>query len=228
MQKRLACEHLHYVPIADTFRDAVRQVREAACDLLYYWEVGSDAMNYFLPFAQLAPVQCTSHGSLTTTGVPAVDYFFSSSLIETEGAAGHYSERLWQSRALLMCQERLPPVSPAWPGYFGLPENRRLYGCFQNPLKLHPDFDGLLAGILAADSLGTIVLLADDSGRARLRTCAGSPGTCPAWPSASSSCHGSRSPITAACCKSLTYCSILSITARAAVAMMCSPSTCRW
>ena len=52
---------------------AMRQVRAAACDLIYYWEVGSDAMNYFLPFARLAPVQCTGWGSTMTSGVPAVD-----------------------------------------------------------------------------------------------------------------------------------------------------------
>jgi protein O-GlcNAc transferase len=161
-----AAEALSEGRIADSFSSAVRQVREAACDLLYYWEVGSDAMNYFLPFARLAPVQCTSHGSLTTTGVPAIDYFYSSSLIESENSGEHYSERLWRSRTLLMCQQRLRPVSPAWPAYFGLPDDRRLYGCLQNPLKLHPGFDDLLASILAADPLSTIVLLADDSGHA--------------------------------------------------------------
>ena len=30
-------------------------------------------MNYFLPFARLAPVQCTGWGSTITSGVPAVD-----------------------------------------------------------------------------------------------------------------------------------------------------------
>ena len=113
LKRHLWNDRLRYVPFADSFLAAALKVREAACDLLYYWEVGSDALNYFLPFARLAPVQCTSHGSLTTTGVPAIDYFFSSSLIESEDAVEHYSERLWQSRTLLMCQERLPPVSPA-------------------------------------------------------------------------------------------------------------------
>ena len=83
--------------------------------------------------------------------MPNIDYFFSSELMEqpspaaplpnSEGSNAHYSERLWKSRTVLMCQERLSPFSPAWPGYFGLPDGRRLYGCLQNPLKLHPDFD---------------------------------------------------------------------------------------
>jgi protein O-GlcNAc transferase len=165
LKTRLAIDRLSYAAFSDNYIPAVRQVREAACDLLYYWEVGSDSLNYFLPFARLAPVQCTSHGSLATTGNRAIDYFFSSGMIESDGASEHYSERLWLSRALLMCQDRLPPVR-ASRGYWRLPDDRRLYGCLQNPLKLHPDFDALLAGILAADPLGTVVLLADDTDHA--------------------------------------------------------------
>ncbi len=138
LKQRLASEQLRYVAFGETFGAAVRTIRAAACDLIYYWEVGSDAMNYFLPFARCAPVQCTSHGSLTTTGMPAIDWFFSSELMERpsppaplpegegsnmplppaplpegEGSIhAHYSERLWKSRTLLMCQERLGPVVP--------------------------------------------------------------------------------------------------------------------
>ena len=58
----------------------------------------------------------------------------------------------------------MPATPPATRGDFGLPEDRRLYVCFQNPLKLHPDFDPLLAGVLGADPLALVVLLADRSG----------------------------------------------------------------
>lgn len=90
----MKCPHVRIVTFPNGLKAAVERIRETACDVLYYWEVGSDAMNYFLPFARLAPLQCTSHGSQITTGNPAVDYFFSSSLIEPS----HYTERLWQSR----------------------------------------------------------------------------------------------------------------------------------
>ncbi len=165
LKKRLANERLHYRAFSDDFRDGVRQVREAACDLLYYWEVGSDAMNYFLPFARLAAVQCTGWGTTISSGVPAVDWFISSELFEYAGSESQYSERLWQARSLLRYEDRLAPRPPAKRGDFGLPEGRRLYVCFQNPLKLHPDFDSLLAGILAADSHALIVLLGDRGGQ---------------------------------------------------------------
>ncbi len=74
-------DDIRYVPIPATLPEAVQRIRGVACDLIYYWEVGSDSLNYLLPFARLAPVQCTSWGQMTTTGVPAMDYFFSSALI---------------------------------------------------------------------------------------------------------------------------------------------------
>ena len=60
---------------------------------------------------------------------------------------------------------RLPPTADAIPADFGLPEGQHLYLCLQNPLKLHPDFDPLLGGILAADPQAVVVLLADGGGQ---------------------------------------------------------------
>lgn len=59
-----------------------------------------------------------------------------------------------------MHQPRIPPCGPVARAAFGLPEVVPLYLCLQNPMKLHPDFDPLLQGILAADANGRIVLLA--------------------------------------------------------------------
>jgi predicted O-linked N-acetylglucosamine transferase (SPINDLY family) len=166
VRKGIHRDDLRFVPLSDSFRESVARIREVACDVIYYWEVGSDSRNYFLPYACLAPVQCTSHGSLITTGVPAVDYFISSELVETDAAQEHYSEKLWKSRTLLMNEGRLSPVPPASRDSFGLPEKRNLYLCFQNPLKFHPDFDPLLRGILEADRKATIALLAGTRGAA--------------------------------------------------------------
>ena len=166
LQAKLRPAGLQFVGFGDSLPDAIAQVRAAACDLIYYWEVGSDAINYFLPFARLAPVQCTGWGSTITSGVPAVDWFLSSELVERPGSESQYTERLWKSRTLWRYQERLPATAAATPADFGLPEGRNLYVCFQNPLKLHPDFDRLLAGVLEADPRGLAVLLGDRSGQA--------------------------------------------------------------
>ena len=164
LRGKLRCQNLRFVAFGDSLPKAIRQIRAVTCDLIYYWEVGSDAMNYFLPFARLAPVQCTGWGSTITSGVPTVDFFLSSELVERPSSQSQYTERLWKSRTLFRYQQRLPATPPAVPPDFGLPDDRHLYVCFQNPLKLHPDFDPLLAGILEADPRALVVLLGDRGG----------------------------------------------------------------
>jgi protein O-GlcNAc transferase len=155
---------LHHPDVAvmvlpESFPAAVATIEAAACDVLYYWEVGSDALNYFLPFLRLAPVQCTSWSTLVTSGVPNVDYYLSSALVESDEADGQYSEKLIRLPALLSCQPRqVPPQPPRDRGDFGLPTDKHLYLCPQNLLKLHPDFDDLAARILRADPDGLLVL----------------------------------------------------------------------
>jgi hypothetical protein len=43
LRGKLRCRQLRFVPFADSLPEAIRQVRAAACDMIYYWEVGSDA-----------------------------------------------------------------------------------------------------------------------------------------------------------------------------------------
>ncbi len=160
LQKRIGRSDFKYVGFPNALPEAVRTIRDTRCDLIYHWEICSDSLNYFLPFARLAPRQCTSHGCQVTSGNPAVDYFFTSDLMEKPEAQEHYAERLWRSRTLLMCQDRLSAPSPVSRAHFGLSDNHNLYVCFQNPMKVHPEFDPLLGEILRSDRNGRVVLLA--------------------------------------------------------------------
>lgn len=45
--------------------------------------------------------------------------------------------------------------------HFGLAAGQHLYVCTQNPRKIHPDFDELLAGVLRRDPHGVVVLIED-------------------------------------------------------------------
>jgi predicted O-linked N-acetylglucosamine transferase (SPINDLY family) len=151
---------LEFITLPDRLATAAERIAAATCDLLYHWEVGTDWFNYLLPFARSAPAQCTSWGIQVTTGVPAIDYYLSSDLVETPGAEAHYSETLVRLPTLLSYQTRAPrPDRPADAREFGLPTGRTLYACLQRPNKIHPDFDALLAGILRGDPRGIVVLL---------------------------------------------------------------------
>lgn len=152
---------LEWVPFADDLGRAARRIREAACDLVYHRQIGTDVVNYFLPFARLAPVQCTSWGSHVTTGITAVDWFLSSALTEPEDAEAHYSERLHRFQTLPEYHRRPAPFAPASRHEFGLPEDRRIYFCPGHLAKFHPDFDRLLETVLRSDPQGVLVLVAE-------------------------------------------------------------------
>jgi predicted O-linked N-acetylglucosamine transferase (SPINDLY family) len=149
------------VDFAERFDHIADCVHAAQCDLLYYWEVATDPTNYFLPFLRLAPVQVTSWGIQVTSGIPALDAYLSSDLVEHASAQQHYTEPLYRASTQLTYQ--LPVQAPPARGRaaFGLGAHHHVYGCVQNLGKFHPDFDALLAGILRRDDDGIVVLVED-------------------------------------------------------------------
>lgn len=140
--------------------DVRRLIADLNLDVLLYTDIGMEPLTYSLAFSRLAPVQCVTWGHPSTTGIDTVDYFISSELFETRDAQQHYTERL-------VCLENIPACfyRPAGPTgnargkeYFDIPADCHLYSCPQSLFKLHPEFDGLLAGILRRDPHGIVVL----------------------------------------------------------------------
>lgn len=151
-----------YLPLRGPFPEIVERIASARFDILHYWEVGTDATNYFLPFCRLAPVQCATWGWPVTSGIPHMDYFISSELLETEESDRHYSERLVCLKRLPTYYDR-PPLSEAKPARsrFGLSDTAHLYLCQQNLRKVQPDFDPLAAEILRRDPQGQLLFIED-------------------------------------------------------------------
>jgi predicted O-linked N-acetylglucosamine transferase (SPINDLY family) len=73
---------------------ARRQIADHQLDVLFYTDIGMDPVTYFLAFARLAPVQCTTLGHPVTTGIPTLDYFISGADLEPTDVDGHYTEKL--------------------------------------------------------------------------------------------------------------------------------------
>lgn len=145
--------------------DRALQVLEAeAFDLLHYWEIGTDALNYFLPFCRPARVQCGTWGWPVSSGIPQVDYFVSSELLEVAEADAHYSEKLVRLPSLPTYYYRPPvPEGPARRSRdsYGIADDRHAYFCLQNLRKVHPDMDPLFARILESDPRGELLLVDD-------------------------------------------------------------------
>jgi protein O-GlcNAc transferase len=160
--------------VADDFRNAAdryvelprqpgparKTIAEIGLDLLFFADVGMDALTQTLAYSRMAPVQVATWGHPTTTGSPMMDFYLSSRLLEGADAADHYSEKLLLPENLAI---RFPrPESDGPPrsrDFFRLPANRRLYLCPQTLFKFHPAFDDVLAGILEGDPGGDLVVL---------------------------------------------------------------------
>lgn len=165
---RIENQSIDVVALPPRFDQAVEAIRRAGFDVLHYWEIGTDTINYFLPLLRPAAVQCTSWGLPATSGMEEIDHYISSELLETEAADEHYTEKLLRLSTLPAYYYRhAPPQELMDPEHFGLAGDRHLYLCPQRLLKFHPDFDPLLADILRHDPLAEIVLIAGVQPRLR-------------------------------------------------------------
>ena len=156
---RAAAEHT--VVLGNSLPENLEQVAEQRIDLLFYCDIGMEPMTYYMAFARLAPVQCVTWGHPVTTGLPYMDYFVSSVLIETEDATEHYSERLacLPESCAYVCYPRPAQPKAVDRSRYGVSSESHIYACPQTLFKLHPDFDAVLGGILRADPKGVALFI---------------------------------------------------------------------
>lgn len=153
---------VRWVNLPLRFDQAAARLRAALLDAIYYWEVGTDSTNSFLPFLRLAPVQCTGWGWPDTSAAPDLDYHLTSDALATPGLESRFSETLIRQRELPAFFPRSPvPSRPDVPGRFGLTADAHLYVCAQTLRKMHPDADSLFGGILRGDRKGLAVFVED-------------------------------------------------------------------
>jgi protein O-GlcNAc transferase len=146
--------------LPDDLDAARRVIADARLDVLFYTDIGMEPTTYFLAFARLATVQCTTFGHPVTTGIANVDYFLSAHDLETPDAHDHYTETLIRL-PVVPTYFRRPAVAAAPPtrAELNLPQDARLYFCAQNLIKYHPDFDAVMGEILRRDPAGVLALI---------------------------------------------------------------------
>ncbi|MBD2499158.1 O-linked N-acetylglucosamine transferase, SPINDLY family protein [Anabaena azotica] len=116
--------------------------------ILVYPEIGMNPQTMCMAALRLAPVQCVAWGHPVTTGLPTIDYFLSSELMEAENAQEHYSEKLilLPNIGVSYPKPYIPPVCKTRAD-FGLSDDDVLYLCCQAPFKYLPQYDFILAEI---------------------------------------------------------------------------------
>jgi protein O-GlcNAc transferase len=153
---------LPIVSLPKHIKAAQEVVASHRLDLIIYPDIGMDAMTHYLAMARLARYQCCLLGHPETTGIDTIDYVISSRSYEPPDADQNYTERLLCNAGIdTIFRRPHPPAQWLTRQELGLPIDKKLYVCPMAIQKFHPDFDVILADILARDPNATLVLFND-------------------------------------------------------------------
>ncbi|MEN9225275.1 MAG: hypothetical protein Q6M54_07385, partial [Thermostichus sp. DRC_bins_24] len=124
------------------------RIRSAQLDVLLYPEVGIDPMCARLATLRLAPRQAMAWGHPETSGLPTMDAFLSSQLMEPEDGPTHYCEHLIPLPGIGTYYVPLEtqPVAVNWETW-GVERHKILYLCAQSLFKYLPQYDWVLPSI---------------------------------------------------------------------------------
>jgi predicted O-linked N-acetylglucosamine transferase (SPINDLY family) len=141
-----------------------REILSDAPHVLIYPGLFMDADTFQLAAQRLAPVQCNSWGHPDTSGLPTLDYFLSSDLMEPPDGEDHYSEKLIRLPNLSIYCEPVDGAATALTrGELGLRPEATIFWCGQSLYKYLPQYDDVLARI-AKQSRGCQFVFVHHSG----------------------------------------------------------------
>lgn len=125
-----------------------REILADAPHVLIYPSIMMDKISIQLAAQRLAPVQCNSWGHPETSGLPTLDYFLSSDLMEPPDAAEHYTERLVRLPNLSIYYEPVAAEAVALTRQeLGLRADAPTFWCGQSLFKYLPQFDDVFPRI---------------------------------------------------------------------------------
>jgi protein O-GlcNAc transferase len=143
---------------------AAGQIESDKLHILVHTDIGMNPITLQLAALRLAPIQCKGWGHPVTTGLPTVDYYLSSDLMEPEDADRHYSETLVRLPNLALCFT--PPQLPLAPKSrkeLGIDPDRFIYLTTQSIFKYLPQHDDIYPKIARAIPHASFVFLANQS-----------------------------------------------------------------
>jgi predicted O-linked N-acetylglucosamine transferase (SPINDLY family) len=160
--------HFHY--FAGNMEAAARQIDSDDLHLLVYSDIGMAPITLQLAALRLAPIQCKGWGHPVTTGLPTIDYYLSSDLMEPENAAAYYSESLVRLPNIALCYR--PPKLPEKPKTrqaLKIPDHRFVYLSTQSIFKYLPQHDDIYPRIAKAVPQACFVFISNESKSATTR-----------------------------------------------------------
>jgi predicted O-linked N-acetylglucosamine transferase (SPINDLY family) len=160
----------HFRYFAGNMEAAARQIDSDNLHLLVYCDIGMAPITLQLAALRLAPIQCKGWGHPVTTGLPTIDYYLSSDLMEPDNADGDYSESLVRLPNLALCYG--PPKLPETPKTrqaLKIPDHRFVYLSTQSLFKYLPQHDDIYPRIAKAVPRACFVFISNESKSATTR-----------------------------------------------------------
>ena len=130
------------------FEDLCKTIVDDNLHAIIYPEIGMDPATIRLAALRLAPVQCVSWGHPDTSGLPTIDYYLSSALMEPPNGDDAYTEQLVRLPNLsIYYTPREGPDAAVNRDIFGLRPGSVLYHCCQALFKFLPQYDEIFPRI---------------------------------------------------------------------------------
>jgi len=125
-----------------TIENIAQQIQKNDLDILVFLDLAMYPRMSQLAGLRLAKNQCVTWLHPITSGIPTIDYFISSELIEKETSENHYSEKLIKLPNLgIVYQQRDFPLIEKNKTKFSLKEENIIYISSQFPSKYLPQYD---------------------------------------------------------------------------------------
>ncbi|HEY9748336.1 MAG TPA: glycosyltransferase, partial [Allocoleopsis sp.] len=125
-----------------------QQILNDDLHVLTFLDIGMHPKAGQIASLRLAPVQCMTWGHPVTSGLPTVDYFLSSDLMEPENGEAHYSEQLVRlpGIGIAYAKPTIPELTKTRAD-FGLRSDAVVYLSCQSLFKYLPQYDFVFAAI---------------------------------------------------------------------------------
>jgi predicted O-linked N-acetylglucosamine transferase (SPINDLY family) len=158
-----ACSKFVHYSDADLV-EACERIRADQLDILVFLEIGMDLMTTKIAALRLAPIQCVAWGHPVSSGLPTIDYFISSEMMEPPDGDNHYSEILVKLPNIGVCVPRpSQSTSNKSRNDFGLSANRTVYIFPHSLFKWLPQYDKIFAYIAKRNTNSQFVFIARDT-----------------------------------------------------------------
>jgi Fe-S-cluster containining protein len=118
---RLKANHFYW--LKGNVQKAAEFIKSHDLDVLIHPGLGMEGVDYQYASLRLARVQCTAWGHPVTSGLPSIDYYISSDMMEPADAASEYTEKLVRlPRTGLCIRDFQNPARETSRQELGLPE----------------------------------------------------------------------------------------------------------